>query len=103
MRVQRLHPGIDEKVSMAFPEGPSTQYLRTPDPRTMSLVVFETRVLKCWVLGPSEFVCFIANVCLYVRTFTDTSYVRLFHLRPCCHSFGTCIYRLHVRQAVGHS
>ena len=33
--------------------GPSTQYLRTLGPKTMLLMVFGTRVLKYWVLGPS--------------------------------------------------
>ena len=35
------------------PEGPSTQYLRTLVPKTIPLMVFGTRVLKYWVLGPS--------------------------------------------------
>ena len=34
-------------------ESPSTQYLRTLVPKTIPLVVFGTRVLKYWVLGPS--------------------------------------------------
>ena len=39
-----------------FPEGPSTQYLRTLVPKTIPSMVFGTRVLKYWVLGPSGFV-----------------------------------------------
>ena len=38
-----------------FPEGPSTQYLRSLVPKTIPLMVFGTRVLKYWVLGPSGF------------------------------------------------
>ena len=34
------------------PEGPSTQYLRFPVPKTILLMVFGPRVLKYWVLGP---------------------------------------------------
>ena len=36
-----------------WPLGPSTQYLRTLVPKTLMGMVFGTRVLKCWVLGPS--------------------------------------------------
>ena len=35
------------------PEGPSTQYLRFLVPTATPFLVFGTRVLKCWVLGPS--------------------------------------------------
>ena len=35
------------------PEGPSTQYLRILVPKAIKGMVFGTRVLKCWVLGPS--------------------------------------------------
>ena len=35
------------------PEGPSTQYLRTLVPKAIKGMVFGTRVLKYWVLGPS--------------------------------------------------
>ena len=34
-------------------EGPSTQHLRTLVPKTIPLMVFGTRVLKFWELGPS--------------------------------------------------
>ena len=37
------------------PEGPSTQYLRTLVPKTIPFMAFGTRILKHWVLGPSEF------------------------------------------------
>ena len=36
-----------------FPEGPSTQYLRTLIPNTIPFMVFGTRVLKYWVLRPT--------------------------------------------------
>ena len=39
-----------------YPEGPSTQYSRTLVPKTVLGVVFGTRVLKYWVLGPSRYV-----------------------------------------------
>ena len=38
------------------PEGPSTQYLRTLAPQTIQGMVFGTRVLRYWVLGPSGLV-----------------------------------------------
>ena len=38
---------------LSSPEGPSTQYLRPLVPNTIKSMVFGTRVLKCWVLGPS--------------------------------------------------
>ena len=38
-----------------FPEGPSTQYLRTLAPKAIKGMVFGTIVLKYWVLGPSGF------------------------------------------------
>ena len=34
-------------------EGPSTQHLRTLVPKAINGMVFGTRVLKHWVLGPS--------------------------------------------------
>ena len=37
-----------------YPEGPSTQYLRFLVPKTILLMVFGTRDLKYWVLGPSR-------------------------------------------------
>ena len=36
------------------PNQTSTQYLRTLVPQTIPLMVFGTRVLKYWVLGPSR-------------------------------------------------
>ena len=36
-----------------YPEGPSTQYLRTLVPNTIQGMAFGTRILKYWVLGPS--------------------------------------------------
>ena len=38
---------------ISYPEGPSTQYLRTLVPKTIPLMVFGTKGLKYWVLGPS--------------------------------------------------
>ena len=37
-------------------KGPSTQSLRSLVPNTIKSMVFETRNLKCWVLGPSGLV-----------------------------------------------
>ena len=64
--VQRVHVLFPDDIlwpSSAFcfrtlaplylPEGPSTQYLRSLVPKTILLMVFGTRVLKYWVLGPS--------------------------------------------------
>ena len=39
----------------SFPKGPSTQYLRTLVPKANKGMVFGTRVLQYWVLGPSGF------------------------------------------------
>ena len=47
------NPWQCETRVLKFPEGPSTQYLRTLVPNTIPLVDFGTRVLKYWVLGPS--------------------------------------------------
>ena len=38
-----------------FPEGPSTQHVRTLVPKTVKGMVSGTGVLKYWVLGPSGF------------------------------------------------
>ena len=38
---------------LLYPEGPSTQYLKTLIPTAIKGMVFGTRVLKHWVLGPS--------------------------------------------------
>ena len=38
------------------PEGPSTQYLGLVVPKTILLLVFGTRELEYWVLGPSGWV-----------------------------------------------
>ena len=57
-RSQHEDPDPEDPVQLAtvyFPEGPSTQYLRTLVPKTIALMVFGTRVLKYWVLGPSGF------------------------------------------------
>ena len=40
-------------VFLSFPEGPSSQYLRFLVPKTILFMVFGTRVLSYWVLGPS--------------------------------------------------
>ena len=40
-------------VSKAFPENPSTQSLRSLVLKTIPQMVFWTRILKYWVLGPS--------------------------------------------------
>ena len=44
------------KYSCTIPEGPSSQYLRTLVPNTIKGMVFGTRVLKYWVLGPSKYI-----------------------------------------------
>ena len=38
---------------VSYTEGPSTQYLRSLVPNTIKSMVFGTRKLKYWVLGPS--------------------------------------------------
>ena len=43
------------RTEEAFPEGPSTQHLRTLAPKAIGMAV-GTRDLKYEVLGPSEFV-----------------------------------------------
>ena len=40
--------------SHSFPEGPSTQDLRTLVPKTIEGMAFGTRILRYWVLGPSR-------------------------------------------------
>ena len=75
-------------IVMSFPEGPSTQQLRTPVPKTINYLLFEdsgpnnheygfeTRNLKHWVLGPSwlqrlqrhhEAMCLLLWGCLSIR------------------------------------
>ena len=39
--------------TQSLPEGPCNQYMRLPVPKTMPSMVFGTRVLEYWVLGPS--------------------------------------------------
>ena len=42
----------EDPDNLTLPEGPSTQYLRTLVPKAILLMVFGTKVLKYWVLGP---------------------------------------------------
>ena len=42
-----------QRSYFVLPKGPSTQYSRTLVPKAMPFMVFGTRVLKYWVLGPS--------------------------------------------------
>ena len=51
------HKGSSTKIrrTLGFPEGPSSQYLRSLVPKTIPLMVFGPRVLKYCVLGPSGF------------------------------------------------
>ena len=42
---------------LQFLDGPSTQHLRSLGPKTIPLMVFGTRGLKYWVLGPSGVYC----------------------------------------------
>ena len=53
--VQKIgSPGMDPKHFQGpYTKGPSTKYLRFLVPKTILLMVFGTRVLKYWVLGPS--------------------------------------------------
>ena len=54
--LQDLVQMIDEKLEAAEslnPQGPSTQYLRSLVPNTIKSMVFGTRNLNYWVLGPS--------------------------------------------------
>ena len=51
------YPRFACRKQRTFPECPSTQHLRTLVPKTIPLVmVFGTRVLKYWALGPAGFV-----------------------------------------------
>ena len=60
--VLRRLRGVNQHVCMVremvcnFPKGPSTQYSRTFVPKTINGMVFGTRNLIYWVLGPSGFV-----------------------------------------------
>ena len=47
-----LDDAAHPKIVVSCPEGPSTQYLRTLVPQAIKAMVFGTRVLKDWVLGP---------------------------------------------------
>ena len=49
-RLNQLNASSPEHV---YPEGPSTQCFRTLVLKTIPFMVFGTRVLKYWVLGPS--------------------------------------------------
>ena len=49
----RVHQRGTVFGSIREAEGPSTQYLRSLVPNTIKGMVFATRVLKYWVLGPS--------------------------------------------------
>ena len=44
---------VPTAIPLMVPEGPSAQYLRLLVPETILGMVFGTRVLKHWVLGPS--------------------------------------------------
>ena len=48
-----LEPLLKAFCTIHVPEGPSTKYLRTLVPKACLCMVFGTRDLKCWVLGPS--------------------------------------------------
>ena len=45
--------GTESATKLPYPEGPSTQHIRTLVPKTVKGMVFGTRVLEYWVLGPS--------------------------------------------------
>ena len=56
-----LTPQAKRKPHLHCREGPSTQYLRTLVPNSILLMVFGTRVLKYWVLGPSGLATYMLN------------------------------------------
>ena len=62
---------------MSYPEGPSTQHLRTLVPKTSKGMVVGTRVLKSWVLGPSGLTSGTFGFCLdppkYVKSWPKTN------------------------------
>ena len=64
--LQRLTFGKQRHI--LFPEGPSTQYLRSMVPKTIPLMVFGTRVLNYGVLGPSGH---ILSKSLFAHTFLE--------------------------------
>ena len=55
-----------------YPEGPSTQYLRTLVPNTKPLMVLGIRVLKYWLLGPSGLGCCQPDLSSRLQTGTPT-------------------------------
>ena len=49
-----LEVAIEPRAFQQYsPEGPSTQYLRTLVPKAIPLMVFGTRVVEYWVIGPA--------------------------------------------------
>ena len=54
-----MESGLELLVAEYHPEGPSTQYFRTLVPKTIEGMIFGTRSLKYWVLGPSESVLYL--------------------------------------------
>ena len=42
-----------QKILLHHPKGPSAQHLRTLVPNSLNCMVFGTRNLKYWVIGPS--------------------------------------------------
>ena len=52
----RRHELMPRIRGLSYPKGSSTQCLRTPVSKTMHFMVFGTRVLKYWVLGPPRIV-----------------------------------------------
>ena len=52
-RMQTTRRTVAPTWNAPHPVGPTTQYFRTLVPKTIKGMVSRTRVLKCWVLGPS--------------------------------------------------
>ena len=56
------HPGPKQRTMLNYPEGASTQYLRTLVPKAIKGMAFGKRILKYWVLGPSGLVLLLGLV-----------------------------------------
>ena len=65
-----------KRAHILCPEGPSTQYLRSLVPNTIKSMVFGTRNLKYWLLGPSG------------MRFRVHAASHKLHVRPRCVSLG---------------
>ena len=59
--------------AICIPEGPSTHHLRTLVPNTIPLLVFGTRVLKYWVLGPSGYLMTDSLACSLAAALAEST------------------------------